>query len=165
MLKKVAILCMTAALSAALVCAQGPGPRGMGGPPPDPDTMIKMRVDFLATQLTLTDAQKAKATAIFADAYTASQTLQSSLQTTRQSLPAAVKKNDTAAIDQLAATVGSLTGQLTAIQSKAEAAFYAILTTDQQAKYDQMPHGGPGGGSGPMGPGGFGPQRRGAQRQ
>jgi len=49
----------------------------------------------------------------------------------------AVKKNDTAAIDQLSATIGTETGQLSAIQNKADAAFYAILTPDQQAKYDK----------------------------
>ena len=138
----------------------------MGASPPDPQTMIQMRVDFLATQLSLTDDQKAKATTIFTNAFTASQTIRSNLQTARESLFSAVKKNDTAAIDQLAATMGSLTGQLTAIESKADAAFYAILTTDQQAKYDEMPRGGPGGGPGPMGPGGSGPQRnRGPQQQ
>src|SRR5215831_14544584 len=99
-----------------------------GGTPPDPATMIQMRVSMLTSQLSLTDAQKTSATTIFTDAYTASQSIQSSLRTNRQSLSDAVKKNDTATIDQLSVTTGTLTGQLTAIQTKADAAFYAILT-------------------------------------
>ena len=134
--------------------AQGPGPggpgHGPGGTPPDPQAAIEMRVNFLTAALSLTDAQKAQATTIFTDAFNAGQTAHTNLQTARQSLAAAVKKNDTAAIDQIAAAIGTLDAQLTAINAKADAAFYAILTPDQQAKYDSMPHGGPGG-PGPMG--------------
>ncbi|MDQ6699265.1 MAG: periplasmic heavy metal sensor [Acidobacteriota bacterium] len=139
-----------AVFSAALVFAQGRGPRDGGGTPPDPQTMIQNRVDRLTTLLTLTDAQKAQATTIFTNAFTSSQTLQTSLRTARESLPAAVKANNPASIDTIAASIGTLTGQLTAIQSKADAAFYSLLTADQRTKYDSMPHGGPGG------PGGFG---------
>lgn len=152
---KLAKLFAAVAVSAALALAQGRGP---GGAPPDPQTRIQMRVSFLATLLDLTDAQKATAITIFADAYTASQTPQSNLRTARQSLSDAVKSNNTGAIDQISATIGALSGQLTAIDSKADAAFYALLTAAQQAKYDATPHGGPGFGR-PGGPGGFGPAR------
>jgi Spy/CpxP family protein refolding chaperone len=124
--------------------------------------MIQMRVDRMATQLSLTDTQKTKATAIFTEAFTAAQSIQADLHTNRQSLEDAVKKNDAAAISTLSVTAGTLSGQLTAINTKAEAAFYATLTADQQAKYDAYPHGGPGG---PMGGGGFGPSRAGGHRQ
>ena len=144
-------LLASAALSAALVLAQPPGEHGRpGGPPPDPQTRIQNRVNFLATLLSLTDDQKAQATTIFTNAYTAAQSASSSVQTARQSLSDAVKKNDTATIDQVSATIGSAEGQITAINAKADAAFYAILTPDQKTKYDAMPHGGPGG-MGPMG--------------
>ena len=96
--------------------------------PPDPATMAQMRVNRLATELSLTDAQKTTALSIFTTAYTAAQTVQTNLQTNRQSLATAVKNNDAATIDQLAAASGTLSGQLTAINSKADAAFYAILT-------------------------------------
>ena len=119
--------------------------KGPGGAPPDPQTMIQRRVDRLATELSLTDAQKAKATTIFTDAYTAGESSNRTCAATGNRLSDAVKKNDTAAISTLAVTAGVLSGQLTAINSKAEAAFYAILTADQQAKYDSQPHGGPGG--------------------
>jgi hypothetical protein len=73
------------------------------------------------------------------------------------SLSDAVKKNQTAVIDNLAFQIGTYEGQLTAVDSKAEAAFYAILTADQQAIYNTMPRGGPGGPGGPMGRGRGGP--------
>ena len=146
-------------LAAALAFAQG-GPRRMGpggGTPPDPATMVKMHVEMLAVQLNLTDDQKARATTICTDAHTAVQGIQTSMQTAREALAAAVKKNDVAAIDQAAAAIGTATAQLTAINGKADAAFYAILTADQQAQADKMPPRGGGPGRGMMmGPQGFG---------
>jgi hypothetical protein len=47
------------------------------------------------------------------------------------------------AIDQAAATIGNVSAQLTAIDAKAEAAFYALLTADQRARYDELGNGGP----------------------
>lgn len=143
------------ALSATLAFGQrGPGGPGRGEPP-DPQRMVEMRVNALADRLGLTDDQKAKATTIFTDAQAAAQSIRSSSRTTRESLTEAIKNNNTAAIDQLSATLGTLTGQLTAIDSKADAAFYAILNADQKAKFDAGIRGRPGG---PMmgGPGGFG---------
>ena len=147
-------------LVAAAVCAQSPGttPGQPSGTPPDPQTMIQTRVNFLATLLSLTDAQKSQALTIYTNAYTAAQALQTTMQTDRQNLTTAVKSNNTASIDQIAASIGTLDGQRLAISSKADAAFYALLTADQQTKYDALAHGGPGGGpGGPGGPGGFGP--------
>jgi len=119
--------------------------------------MIQHRVDQLTTLLSLTTAQQAQATTIFTNALNAGQSIQSSLKTDRDSLAAAIKTNNTATIDQVSATIGTLQGQLTAINAKSDAAFYAILTPDQQAKYDALPHGGPGGG-------GFGPPGMGRGR-
>jgi hypothetical protein len=111
--------------------------------------------------LGLTADQKARAVTIFTDAFTASQTLRTSSQTARTALAAAVKKNDLGGINQYSTELGTLSGQMTAIDSKADAAFYALLTPDQQAKYDAAPHrGGPGGMMGGPGPaGGFGRNR------
>jgi Spy/CpxP family protein refolding chaperone len=158
MLKTIA--CAVMLLLTTLIFAQGPGMgmRRMGAPngqPPDPQAMAQMQVNMLAAQLSLTDSQKATALTIFTNSQKDSQTIQSALRTAQESLSAAVKKNDAATIDSLAFTIGTATGQLTAVQSKAQAAFYAILTADQQALYDKMPPGGPGGGRGgrgPMGP-------------
>jgi Spy/CpxP family protein refolding chaperone len=139
MLRMLPLYSSAIALSAALAFAQGPGT------PPEPATMAQMRVDRLANQLTLTDSQKATALSIYTTAHTAAQPIQISLQASRTSISDAVKSNNTAAIDQLAVTSGTLDGQLTAINSKAEAAFFAILTTDQQTKYASISKRGPGG--------------------
>lgn len=140
-------------LSATLALAQGPGGRGNGGAPPDPAQMIEMRVNMLANQLSLTDTQKTQATKIFRDAQTAGETARTSMQTARESMASAIKTNNTASIDQLSRDIGSATTELTSIESKAQAAFYAILTDDQKAKFDSRPFRGPGGpdGAGPAG--------------
>jgi Spy/CpxP family protein refolding chaperone len=155
MLRKFTLLCAAAALAGTVAFAQNMRPRDSAAAP-DQTAMITMRVNMLAAQLNLTDAQKAQAITIFANANTASQTIRTSQQTNQQSLAAAVKTNAIGTIDSLSFTIGGLQGQLTAIDSKAEAAFYAILTTDQKTLYDAMPHGGPGGRGGPGGPGGGG---------
>ncbi len=153
---KFAPACLAAGLLTVLAFAQGPGSGPMGGTPPDPQTMAQRRVDGLARFLNLTDDQKSSALPIFTKEATDSQSIRTSLQTNRQSISDAVKKNDVATIDSLATEAGTLNGQLIAIESKADAAFYAILTADQQTKYDRMLARGPGG---PMGPGGFGRMR------
>ncbi len=117
--------------------------------------MVQMKVAYLTSLLSLTSAQQTQATTIFTNAVTAGQTIHTSLQTDQDSLATAVKANNTATIEQVSAAMGTLQGQLTAINAKADAAFYAILTADQQTKYDSMPHGGPG--FGPGGPGPHGP--------
>jgi Spy/CpxP family protein refolding chaperone len=144
----------TAALSASLMFAQGFRPRDNGGAPPDPATMVQMKVAHLTALLTLNTAQQTQASTLFGNAVTASQNIHTSLQTNRDSLTAAIKANNSASIDQLAASMGTLQGQLTSINAKADAAFRALLTADQQTAYDSMPHGpgGPGGGPGPGGP-------------
>lgn len=152
---RLAVLCIVSALFAAPGFSQDRGT-------PDPQTMAERRVNMLVRLLNLTDAQKASATTIYVDAYSASQNLQTSLRSNRESVSEAVKKNDTAAIDSLALTLGTLTGQIAAIEGKAEAAFYLLLTADQKTKYDSVPRGGP------MGPGGRGPagfRGRGSQGQ
>jgi Spy/CpxP family protein refolding chaperone len=137
-----------ATVLAATLSAQRFGPRG-GGTPPDAATMVQNQVARLTTLLSLTTAQAAQATTIFTNAQTAITPLRTNLSTDHDSLQTAVKSNATSTIDTVAANIGLLTGQIQAIQSKANAAFYAILTADQQAKFDQI------------GVGGFGPGPRG----
>jgi Spy/CpxP family protein refolding chaperone len=62
------------------------------------------------------------------------QPIRQQLRQTRQSLRAAVQANDTAQIQQLAATEGSQVGQLAAIRGTAMAKVYQVLTPDQQQK-------------------------------
>lgn len=132
-----------------------------GGGPPDPATMVQRRVEMLTRFLSLTDAQVSQATTIFTDAQTAAAPLRTSAQDARKALQTAVKANDAGGITNAANTIGGLTGQEVAIQGKADAAFYQILTADQKAKYDQRGGMGPGMGMGPGGMGGMrGPNGR-----
>jgi|SRR6185369_8340704 Spy/CpxP family protein refolding chaperone len=125
------------------------------GNPPSAAGMVQRRVGFLTKELTLTAAQQQQATTIFTNAATANMSVRDSLKTAHQSLTDAVKSNNSAGIDQASSTIGSLTAQMTAADSKAEAAFYQILTPDQQTKYTESQGRGFGGfGRGP-GPGGF----------
>ncbi len=145
-------------LAAGLVFGQpGTGWRAGQGGNFDPAQMVRMRVDRMAQRLNLTDAQKTQALKIFTDAETATQPIFTSIQQNHASLRDAVKKNDLATIDQVALTLGGLDGQITAIQAKADAAFYAILTPDQQSRYGTGPGGGRYGG-GMMGRPGWGRQ-------
>ncbi len=83
--------------------------------------------------------RRLQATAIFDAAETASAPLRETQALSVQALNDAAKSNATdAAIDQLAATLGATSGQLSAIQTKAFAKFYALLTTEQRTKLDEL---------------------------
>lgn len=117
---------------AAPLMAQGlrrfsPGGDGPGG----------IGIGFLAGYLNLTDAQKTQAEAIFDAAKAAAEPVRGRMTSAREALETAVKgaKSD-AEIDALSATVGTLSGQLTAIHSKAMVKFRAILTPEQITKLD-----------------------------
>jgi Spy/CpxP family protein refolding chaperone len=140
-----------ATLSTSCLCAQT-----SGSVPTQPTAaqMIANRVARLTTLLTLTSAQQAEATTIFTTEQTALSALLTSIQSARTALQTAVEKNDLTGIMTQATQIGSLTTQQVEAQGKADAAFYGILTTDQQTKYGQLQTLGLGG---PGGPGGFGP--------
>lgn len=122
--------------------------------PPTSAEMIANRVARLTTLLTLTTSQQTQATTIFTNEQTAESGLTTSIQTARTALRTAVQKNDLTGIVTQATQIGALTTQQVEIQAKAEAAFYAILTADQQTKYNLRPFGGFGGPGGPRGFGG-----------
>ena len=160
MKKRVAQFLILATVSAFSLAAQhGPGRLDNGGAawasgtPGDPATAIARRVEFLTALLTLTTSQASQASTIFTNATAAITPLQTTLSTARESLQAAVKANNVSTIDQLSNQIGSVSGQITAAQSKAEAAFYALLTAEQKTRYDAV-GGGRGGHGGPGGPGG-----------
>jgi hypothetical protein len=102
-------------------------------------------VAFLTALLTLTTAQAQQATTIFTNAAAAVTPIQTNLDAARTSLRAAVQANNTAQIDQLSTQTGTFSGQVTAAQSKAEAAFLALLTAEQRTRYDAVGGRGPGG--------------------
>ncbi|HWR54075.1 MAG TPA: periplasmic heavy metal sensor [Bryobacteraceae bacterium] len=150
MRNKLITLVTLGALCATATLAQGRRPMGQRGTgtPPDPVTMVERRVEMLKRTLSLTDAQATQATAIYKNAAETVGTVHTELQAAHEALRTAIKDNNDAGIDQAAAKVGSLTGQLTAIHGKAEAAFYGILSADQRTKYDEMGPRGFGGGFG-----------------
>ena len=120
--------------------------------PPDPAQMVQMRVDRMNEELKLSKAQQKQISGIYTDAQTANQSVMGGMRTAREALVAAIKSNDTNAMSQAANTIGTLTAQTTVNNAKAEAAVYAALTPDQQAKY--QPSTGMGGFGGGQGGGG-----------
>jgi hypothetical protein len=154
-MKTISKLMAAGALLTVTLAAQRPFGVMTSSTPPDPATIVANQVTRLTKLLTLSASQVTQATTIFTNALTAITPLQTSLHTDWQSLQTAVKSDDTATIDLVSATIGGLTGQITAIQNKADAAFYAILSTTQQTTLSQSGGiGGPGFGPGGHGPGG-----------
>ena len=136
------------AIAAALAAAQN------RHQPPDPAARIQDHVNFMTTMLSLTPAQQQQATTIFTNAANASKSLHDQMKSAHDALQTAIQKNDTAGIDQSAATIGNLTSQMISSHAKAEAAFTQTLTPDQQAKMNQLhshEHGMHGPGGHPMG--------------
>jgi Spy/CpxP family protein refolding chaperone len=106
--------------------------------PPDPAKMAQHRIDFLTKQLSLTPQQQQQATSIFGEAGNNAKATRDQMRTAHDSLKAAIQKNDSAGIEQAANTIGSLNTQMILAHAKARAAFYQILTPDQQAKMNDM---------------------------
>jgi Spy/CpxP family protein refolding chaperone len=155
MKKTIAALLMTSAFAASVVWGQAPAPTPRTAP--DPAKLAQRRVDRLTAFLTLTTDQQTQAKTLYTAAASSAASLQSGLRTARRALINAERNNDTATIDQESSTIGTLTGQLTSLESRTEAAFNQMLTPDQQTKYTQLKGMGPGmfggrGGPGPRGP-------------
>lgn len=131
------IVLSLACATSLLLLAQSPSK------PPDPAAHGKQRVKYLTTVLNLSAAQQQQATTIFANSATAQSTLHQDLRAARESLSAAVRNNDSATIDQVSTRIGDLTAQVASLNAKADAAFYQILTPDQQAKLTQLESQGP----------------------
>jgi Spy/CpxP family protein refolding chaperone len=113
--------------------------------PPDPEQMIQHRVDFLTEKLGLSSAQQQQATTIFTNAMENEKSLHDQMRAGHENLRTAISRNDSAAIDQAAGSIGSLMAQSIAAHAKADAAFYQTLTPDQQSKYAHMEMHEPGG--------------------
>jgi Spy/CpxP family protein refolding chaperone len=138
---------MKTRLSVFLLFAASAFAQTTTGTPHGPN--VANMVARLTTLLTLTSAQQTQATTIFTNEQTAITPVLAQVKSARTSLTAAVHANETATIDTAAAQIGTFEGQLMDIRSKAQAAFYAVLTQDQQTKYTSL-HGmggfaGPGG--------------------
>ena len=132
MKEKIGRFLLTSAFATSLLFSQQ-----IGGTP-DPVTLVQRRVNFLTTILSLTSTQQQQATTIFTNAATTAATVRNNMKTAHQSLGNAVKNDDTSSIDQISITIGNLMAQMISTEAKANAAFYQILTPDQQAKFDQI---------------------------
>ncbi len=138
----------------------GTGTTGTTPTPPTAAQIVANRVTRLTALLTLTSTQQTQATTIFTAEQTALSTIMTSLQTAHTALQTAIKADDQTGIGTQSTQIGSLTTQQIEAQAKGDAAFYALLTSDQKTKYDTLQSvgigGGGGGGRGPGGPGGPG---------
>ena len=94
-------------------------------------------LNSLTALLSLTTAQRQQAAAIFAGAANARISVSSSLKAGRKALRDAVKNNDTGSISQASTAIGSLTSQHISYGALANAAFFQLLTPDQQTKMSQ----------------------------
>ena len=125
--------------------------------PPTPAQMAQREVQQYSSLLTLTSEQQEQALTIFTAAATTTEPLQTSERTLHQTLEAAIAADNASVISQTAASLGQISGEITAARALADAKFYQLLTAEQQTRFTALKntpvHGGPGGG----GPGGGGP--------
>jgi Spy/CpxP family protein refolding chaperone len=154
------LTCLSGVLLLAALVAPAQMRSGLPGGQMDPAKLVEARVAMLSQTLNLTETQKAQALKIFSDAQAAAERFREEMQVARQELQTAIKANDLASIERNAREIGTATGEMTIIDARAQAAFYALLTAEQKTKYDQMPARGFGMGPGGMGPAGAGPGGR-----
>ena len=109
--------------------------------PPSPAAMAQHEVERYTTLLSLTPTQVEQATTLFTTEATARQSSHDTGRAAHQALEAAIKANDTAAIQSTATSLGQMEGEHLAAHSLARAQFYAILTADQKAKYAELEEG------------------------
>jgi hypothetical protein len=93
---------------------------------------------FLTTLLSLAPNQQAEAATIFAKASASDAEARKNIKASRKHLGETVTTNDTAGMQQMAVSIGTLSAQRHLIGASANAAFLQILTADQQAKLNQF---------------------------
>jgi len=135
-------LALMAALAAGLSTAQRPNSR----------SWAREMVERLAGRLSLTESQKQQALAIYMALEEDTQPLERKIGEQRLALREAVRNGAPEwQIDQIAGALGALAGQVAALETKADAKFYALLNAEQREKWS-MPFGGRGQGGWPKGP-------------
>ncbi len=137
--RKLCQFLISSTFAASLALAQ------TSAPAPNPARFVQRRVQMLTTVLSLSTAQQQQATTILTNSAAADSTARASLRSANQALSTAIKNNDANGILQASATIGNLTAQQTSGDASAQAAFYQILTPDQQTKYTAFESAGHGG--------------------
>lgn len=135
MTTKLMRIAAVAALAVGVSMAQTTTPAPNGGHKGGP----RAHMQQMATQLGLTDDQKAQAKEIFQASRESSAPLRQQMHAARQQLASDVKSG--ASQDLIAkdsSQVGSLAGQLAATRAQTFQKFVGILTPDQKAKLDTM---------------------------
>ena len=96
-------------------------------------------VAYWASNLGLDAGQQATVKTILADQESSTNALKSSLDQALATLTAATKANSVdSQIDRLSADLGAVLAQAVAVQAKAYARFYALLTPDQKQRLDKL---------------------------
>ena len=99
------------------------------------------RVAMLTAMLSLNASQQANAKAIFNEEDAASKPLLEQLRQASDALLSAQKAAaPDAEIDQLARTMAGISGEILAIDAKAQSRVYSQLSADQKQKLEQLPH-------------------------
>jgi hypothetical protein len=95
-------------------------------------------INFLTTYLSLLPNQKSQTESIFSTASASKAELKKNIKAARQSLSQAVKNNNLAGIGNASVAIGTLVAQRHSIGANANAAFFQLLTSDQQARLSQL---------------------------
>jgi Spy/CpxP family protein refolding chaperone len=103
-----------------------------------PAAKLARRLVMLTKVLDLTEVQVAAAKEIFSDALVQDKAVRVPLEGLYEELKTAVRSNDTAAIQTIAASIGDVRGQVVAINAKARAKFILLLTPEQLAKLEAL---------------------------
>ncbi len=110
----------------------------LAGQPPrgrhhDDESFAERRVHDLTRRFDLNESQRRQALTIFTEADRSAEPLEDRLEQARRNLREATQRNAShAEIDQLAAVIGNLIGQLESINAKADTAFHNTLTDKQR---------------------------------
>lgn len=99
------------------------------------------RVAALTMMLSLDASQQESAKAIFGEEDTFTKPLVEQLKQASDALLSGQKAAaPDAEIDQLAKNMASISGEILAIDAKAQSKVYSLLSTDQKQKLEQLPH-------------------------
>lgn len=96
---------------------------------------------ILAKMLSLTASQQAQAKTILEQEETAAKPLVEQLKEAWDNLASAEKAGGPESeIDQIARSIGSLSGEILALDAKAQSRIYAELSAEQKQRVEQLPH-------------------------